>query len=134
MASSSIFWPTPAEAARGPRGRLSKKWKKDSLTDEAVAARMEFGTPPAHEKLDDLREERRAIVATGQPGCGETHRANLLIHYTCEKGGKVLFTFPTGQMQSRLRAELQREGIQVDVDTCHGALALHQRERTAGHR
>ena len=65
------------------------------------------------EKLDDLREERRAkagaIGVTSQPGCGETHRAKLLIHYTCEKGFKVLFTFPTGPMQSRHCAELQRE-------------------------
>ena len=34
-------------------------------------------------------------------------------------------------MQSRLRAQLQAEGLQVDVDTCHGAFALHKKEQDA---
>ena len=42
-----------------------------------------------------------------------------------------MLTSPTGQMQSRLRAELQEEGLHVDVDTCHGAIALHKRSQDA---
>ena len=67
----------------------------------------------------------------GPPGSGKTTRAKKLIRYVASGGGEVLFTFPTGQMQSRLRAELQSEGLRVDVDTCHGAFHLHKKEQDA---
>jgi len=86
-------------------------------------------------KAEGLAEERRhkarPYAVTGPPGSGKTRRAKNLIRYTCAKGGQVLLTSPTGQMQSRLRAELQEEGLHVDVDTCHGAFALHKRSQDA---
>ena len=91
-----------------------------------------------HENEDEverLREHKRErdqpFTELGPPGSGKTTRAKKLIRYVKAQGGDVLFTFPTGQMQSRLRAELQKEGLQVDVDTCHGAFALHKKEHDA---
>jgi hypothetical protein len=85
--------------------------------------------------VDELRkkvqERAKAFAVRGPPGSGKTRRAKALIRYTLEKGGKVLCTYPTGEMQSRLRAELRDEGLDVDCDTCHGAFQLHKRENDA---
>ena len=87
------------------------------------------------EDVERLREEalnrNKAIAVLGPPGTGKTTRAKELIRYARSKDADVLFAFPTGQMQSRLRAELQSEGLQVDIDTCHGAFALHKKEQDA---
>jgi hypothetical protein len=37
--------------------------------------------------------------------------------------------YPTGEMQSRMRQELQAAGLNVEVDTCHGACHLHKKEQ-----
>ena len=66
----------------------------------------------------------------GPPGC-KTTRVKKLIGHVKAQGGNVLFTFRAGQMQSRLCAQLQAEGLQVDVDTCYGAFALHKKEQDA---
>ena len=93
-----------------------------SLSEDAEAAEV---------LLEKRRRYARPGAVLGPPGSGKTTRAKKLVRYVLEQGGEVLFTFPTGQMQSRLRAELQSEGLKVDVDTCHGAFAVHKKEQDA---
>ena len=61
----------------------------------------------------------------GPPGCGKTTVAKQLVKYAHDKEGEVLVMFPTGQMQSRMRNELQKVGLgSVTVDTVHGGYSL----------
>ena len=76
----------------------------------------------------------KAIAVTGPPGCGKSTCAKQLIQHVVKEsqrlgGGKVLVTYPTGEMQSRMRRELKKAGLHVDVDTCHGAFQLHKPEQ-----
>jgi ATP-dependent exoDNAse (exonuclease V) alpha subunit len=91
----------------------------------------------AHETGDpDAEGDRRAkiIAVTGPPGCGKSTCAQELIKYAVEQieeaeCGRVLATYPTGEMQSRMRQKLQAAGLNIDVDTCHGAFHLHKSEQ-----
>ena len=69
-------------------------------------------------EVERLRERKRVrdqpFAVLGPPGSGKTTRAKSLIRYVKAQGGDVLFTFPTGQMQSRLRA-----------DTANGSLSTY---------
>ena len=101
------------------------------LLDEAITIQTADDDETVERLSEKARKHGKAFVVTGPPGCGKTTVAKKLIRHAVENKGRVLCTYPTGQMQSRVRAELQAEGLEVDLDTCHGAFCLFKPEQDA---
>ena len=113
-----------------PKQEIFEAHGKECI-DKAIVIQTAEDNDEAEKVAQSNRERAKPFVVEGPPGSGKTRRAKRLVRYALSKGGKAAFTFPTGQQQSRLRAELEAEGLQVDVDTCHGAFALHKKEQDA---
>ena len=62
------------------------------------------------------------LFASGPPGTGKTYVVHKEIRRWQEKGARILFVLPTGQLSSEMRA--QHPGL--DVDTFHGGLWFHK--------
>jgi ATP-dependent exoDNAse (exonuclease V) alpha subunit len=127
--------PAIGEAARPPAD-LQYDAKQEEfearairLLDDAIAIQTSDDAAVVERLSEKARKHGKALAVMGPPGCGKTTRAKKLIRHAVDHGGKVLCAYPTGQMQSRVRAELQAEGLEVDLDTCHGAFCLHKPEQ-----
>ena len=76
-----------------------------------------------HEELIEDAASKAAILAgIGAPGTGKTASVRKLINKWKQKGARILFVLPTGQLASKMRAAFP----DIDVDTCHGGLLLHK--------
>ena len=62
------------------------------------------------------------LFAEGPPGTGKTFAVHEQIRRYVDRGARVLFVLPTGQLAAAMRAKHP----DVDVDTFHGGL-LFQR-------
>ena len=106
------------------------------LVKKSIDRGVEAMTTKDAKRSEELHEEAdsqgRIVACMGPPGCGKTTVAKQLVKYAHDQDGEVLVMFPTGQMQSRMRNELQKVGLgSVTVDTVHGACLLHKPEAEA---
>ena len=70
---------------------------------------------------EKARGEGRMLAGMGPPGTGKTSVINDKIKAWKQKGARILFALPTGQLAARMR----QVHPDIDVDTCHGAFLLH---------
>ena len=111
---------------------LSGLMKKD--IDRAVEASAIRDARRSEQLYQEADSAAQIVACTGPPGCGKTTVAKQLVKYAVDKDGEVLVMFPTGQMQARMRNELQKVGLgRATVDTVHGACMLHKTETEACH-
>ena len=119
--------PRPEDLLLDPRQTMLLDNLKRSLK-QTLAIETEQNPREAEELREQRARTAKIIVALGPPGTGKSMVLKRMITRTLRKGGRVLVTFPTGQLASRLRQEF---GKDVAIDTCHGAFLLHRPEQEA---
>ena len=62
------------------------------------------------------------LFGTGPPGTGKTAVVDVCIGWARDRGAKVLYALPTGQLACRMR----ERHAGVTIDTCHSALLLYR--------
>ena len=72
--------------------------------------------------MEELESKNSILVCMGGPGTGKSFVADYLIRLAVERGHRVLYALPTGQLACRMR---QRHP-DIHVDTCAGALLLYR--------
>ena len=115
----------PAEA-RGGAEKLTPSQKRlvremDKQLENALAA-MKAEDEAGLEACVAAAGKHRMLFASGPPGTGKTFPVHEQVRKWQRKGARVLFTLPTGQLASEMRAVHPR----IDVDTSHGAFRFHR--------
>ena len=103
--------------------------KAINLTNKHVDASLAIQDARG-EELEQLLQHAQLsqiVAVLGPPGTGKTRVAKHCMLRARRKGGEVLFTYPTGVMQARMRQEMKDSG--VVLDTCHGGYLLHKSEQ-----
>jgi len=122
--------PAQPEHRQAPAAYNQQQLRFRGLLDAALARCREH-RDAAEERADELRSEALAeakvLVCMGKPGTGKTTVCHDVIGELVENGGRVLFALPTAQLASRMRV---RHGHAIDIDTCHAAFCLHDRDAT----
>ncbi|MCR9130901.1 MAG: AAA family ATPase [Alphaproteobacteria bacterium] len=83
------------------------------------AAEDEAATEAA---TDNLQRNNSPLVCLGEPGTGKTFVADYLIRLARQRGLRVLYALPTGQLACRMRTRHPN----IEVDTCAGAFLFHR--------
>ena len=76
--------------------------------------------------LDEARRKARPVAGLGPPGTGKTTVVDKCAKMVVRRGGQVLYTLPTAQQASRVRARHP----DIDVDTCAAAFYLYKQDVT----
>eukprot|EP00439_Symbiodinium_sp_Y106_P057127 s467_g8.t1 len=110
----------------GERTKLTQSQKR--LAQE-IKERMRNAMAAAEAQDDETLEAyvataatNRILFANGPPGTGKTYVVHEQVRRWKQKGARILFAVPTGQLASEMRA-LHPD---IDVDTNHGAFLLHR--------
>ena len=93
----------------------------DKQLDNATAA-LQAADDAALEACVAAAATQKMLFASGPPGTGKTFVVHEQIRKWQRKGARVLFTLPTGQLASEMRAVHPS----IDVDTSHGAFRFHK--------
>ncbi|CAK9101303.1 ATP-dependent DNA helicase PIF1 [Durusdinium trenchii] len=112
----------PVDLPRPPFNAAQRRLEQQALCRmDAVLAFRSAGTAEDMEAAaNDLLEHNSILVCMGAPGTGKTFVADYLIRLAVQRGMRVLYALPTGQLACRMRQ--RHPGI--EVDTCHGAFAF----------
>ena len=120
-----------AEADVRADGRVEKKslTKSQKRLKKAMKEQM-ANSMAACEAKDDAELEKciekarahKLLFASGPPGTGKTHVIHEQIVRWKQKGARILFSVPTGQLSSEQKAIHP----DIHVDTYHGAFLLHR--------
>ena len=110
------------------RGRAEKTRSQKRLAKE-MDKQLENATAAAQARDDAelevciaAAEKHKMLFASGPPGTGKTFVVHEQIRKWRRKGARALFTLPTGQLASEMRAVHPH----IDVDTSHGAFRFHR--------
>ena len=107
-------------------GKLTRSQKRlvremDKQLENALTA-LQAVDDAALEACIAAAGKQKMLFASGPPGTGKTFAVHEQIRKWQRKGARVLFTLPTGQLASEMRAVHPR----IDVDTSHGAFRFHR--------
>ncbi|CAE7266829.1 PIF1 [Symbiodinium sp. CCMP2592] len=116
-------------------GALDSEGKRSKLTQSQkrlktqIKDRMENAMTAAEARDDETVEAcvaaaatNRILFANGPPGTGKTYVVHEQVRRWKQRGARILFAVPTGQLASEMRAMHP----DIDVDTNHGAFLLHR--------
>ena len=112
--------------ARVEKHKLTRSQKrlkeKMSLQMDTAMAACRAQTDEELEECVASAVEHKILFASGPPGTGKTHVVHEQVRKWKNKGARILFALPTGQLASEVRSIHP----DVDVDTAHGAFLLHK--------
>ena len=114
---------TASNRGRAEKTRSQKRLAKemDKQLENAMAA-AQARDDAELEVCIAAAEKQKMLFASGPPGTGKTFVVHEQIRKWRRKGARVLFTLPTGQLASEMRAVHPH----IDVDTSHGAFRFHR--------
>ena len=110
-------------AGSGDLNREQRRLKQsvDEAVERSLAAQAAATEAEADLIVREARERGKVFVCSGPPGTGKTTAALACVEGALEKGGQVLFAYPTNRQASRMRARMSAD---VAVDTYHAAFGL----------
>ena len=104
---------------------MSQKKLRDSMKP-LVSRALEAARAEEDEEIENIianaLDNNKMLFATGPPGTGKTFAVHQQIRRWQDKGARILFVLPTGQLAAEMRAQHPN----IDVDTYHGGLWFHK--------
>ena len=115
----------PADARRSHARLTNSQQRLKAQIEERMDTAMAASQAVTDEDYEDAvaaARNRRMLFAEGPPGTGKTFAVHEQIRHYVDRGARVLFVLPTGQLAAAMRAKHP----DVDVDTFHGGLLFHK--------